>query len=284
MRAQPRLTGAISAERQLTERDHQLLDLLADHQVLTTEQIARLLFASPDVARKRLVLLTRRGVLARFRACQRPGSQSWRYTLGPLGAIIHAAAADRPLPTAAKTHEKTLKLARSPRLQHLLGVNDFFVNLATHARAHDGCALTEWLSERDVTDACARIVRPDGYGQWRENGRSIGFFLEYDTGTETLDRLVGKLDGYRDLVEAGINRPVLFVLPGGKRQANFHDLAANPDIAGRVPVATTTGDDIATASAAGRIWLLLADPARYCLIDLSRCAENTAHLRNQNHY
>lgn len=276
MSAQPRLAGAIGAERQLTGRDNELLDLLADHEVLTTEQITRLLFPSSDVARKRLVLLSRRGILARFRACQRPGSQSWRYTLGPVGATIHAAAHGRALPTTAKTQEKTLRLARSPRLEHLLGVNDFFVDLAAHARARAYCALTEWLSERDATDACARIVRPDSYGQWRENGRTVGFFLEYDLGTETLDRLVGKLDGYRELADAGINQPVLFVFPGRKRQANFHDSAAkSPSTRRRVSIASTTAGDISRIGAAERVWLDSAGPARHRLIDLASTAGNT---------
>lgn len=43
------------------------------------------------------------------------------------------------------------------------------------------------------------IVRPDGYGRWHQDGREVDFFLEYDRGTEPLDRLAAKLAGYRKL-------------------------------------------------------------------------------------
>jgi Replication-relaxation len=41
------------------------------------------------------------------------------------------------------------------------------------------------------------LVRPDGYGCWSENGSLLEFYLEYDTGTETLTSVAGKLPRYR---------------------------------------------------------------------------------------
>ncbi|MQA02164.1 MAG: hypothetical protein GEV07_05365 [Streptosporangiales bacterium] len=264
------VVDAVEAQRQITDRDHTLLTLLADHQVLTTEQIARTLFASDNVARKRLVLLTRRGVLARFRSCTRPGSQSWRYTLGPLGAMVHAASTGTAtIPTAAKTYERTLKLARSPRLAHLLGVNEFFTRLAAHARANPEYELVDWLSERHATAACARIVHPDGYGTWRDNNHDIGFFLEYDTGTEKLDTVTEKLTGYRELADAGISHPALFVFPGAKRENNFHDkITRNTPALYRLPVASTTIENLAHTTPASRVWLAVGAPARCDLTHL----------------
>lgn len=63
-----------------------------------------------------------------------------------------------------------------------------------------------WWSERQATAAFGKIVRPDGYGEWVEHGRRVGFFL-VDHGTEPLPRLLDKLTGYRHLTELGIHHP-----------------------------------------------------------------------------
>ena len=263
------IADAIDAQRQTTDRDHQIISLLAQHQALTTEQITRVAFDSPITATHRLALLTRRGVLARFRRCQRPGSQSWRYTLGTLGAMMHAAEHGQPIPRASRVAERILALAQSPRLEHLLGINDFFTALIGHARQHDGCALGAWWSERQTARTVGEIVRPDGYGEWTEHERTVGFFLEYDTGTETLGRLVDKLDAYRQLADAGVHRPVLFVLPGVVRQNNLHaEISRHPH---RELVVATVATDQLTATGhgpAGPVWLVVGSNQRVRLIDL----------------
>ena len=265
----PSVTDAIAAQRQLTPRDLDLLGLLADHRVLTAHQITRLLFTDANTARKRLVLLTGRGVLARFRACIRPGSQEYRYTLGPLGAMIHAATTDRPIPTPRTVHEKILKLSRNPQLEHQLGINEFFTRLHHHARTVPGCELLEWWNERDATEACAKIARPDGYGQWHENGRAVRFFLEYDTGTEPLPQVVDKLHGYRDLRTGGLCLPVLFVLPAAKRQHNLHRiLTEQPTLTTGLTIATTTFADLDTDHPAAPVWQLPGHTARHRLATL----------------
>jgi hypothetical protein len=71
------------------DRDRWLIELLAQHRVLTAEQITALAFDHIKRAWRRLRLLCQRGVLARFRRHVQPGTQSWRYTLGPLGATVN---------------------------------------------------------------------------------------------------------------------------------------------------------------------------------------------------
>ena len=51
------VADAITAGRQLTSRDRELIALLADHRALTTDQIARLFYGHDNTARKRLALL-----------------------------------------------------------------------------------------------------------------------------------------------------------------------------------------------------------------------------------
>ncbi len=48
-------------------------------------------------------------------------------------------------------------------------------------------------------DDRARLPRPDAAATWAQDSRVISFLLEYDTGTEHLAVLAGKLDGYHVL-------------------------------------------------------------------------------------
>lgn len=289
---------AVGEYARLTGRDRELLALLARHQVFTTDQIHRLFYDSLTTAQHRLPLLARRGVLARFRHHQPRGTQAWRYTLGVRGAVLHATAVGATPPAPSRTTARVLALAGSPRLAHLLAVNDVFVSLTHHARTHPGRHLTEWWDEHTTTAAVGRIVRPDGYGEWTEHhpdhprGRAeqpvaVGFFLELDRGTEPLPRVVGKLLGYRHLAEAGITRPVLFWLPTTVRERHLHDhpalrattssvtaggaASAGATAGGGLVVATTAADVLAAtgASPADAVWWRPGTPARVRLVDLA---------------
>ena len=74
----------------------------------------------------------------------------------------------------------------------------------------------------------ASHARPDGYGRWSEQApgqpaAATDFFLEYDTGTEPLTRVVAKLAGYAALAaRTGITTPVLFWLRSPSREAALH--------------------------------------------------------------
>ncbi|MFI5587223.1 replication-relaxation family protein [Amycolatopsis sp. NPDC051758] len=260
---------AIDAGRHLADRDRLLIGLLAEHRVLTTEQITRVAFTSPITAQHRLARLTARGVLARFRRCLPYGSQSWRYTLGMLGVMMRAAHTGRPIPRRSRITETILSLAESPRLDHLIGINDFFSRLHHTANNSEGNMLAEWWPERKVAESVGEIVRPDSYGQWRESGRSVSFFVEYDNGTETLERLVNKFEGYRNLAMADISHPILFVFSNSERQNNFHRVASGRyrDLAG-LSVASTAAADYVDTSPAGAVWLPVAARERRRLIDL----------------
>lgn len=93
----------------------------------------------------------------------------------------------------------------------MTGASWFFVSLARHAR-EDGGELTEWLNEAETVlsfehatgwvDLRSRFPNPDGAGTWAQDGRQVRFLLEYDTGSENLPALAGKLDGYQALASA----------------------------------------------------------------------------------
>jgi len=268
-RAPVRLDNPLRVLSSLTERDRWIIELIAEHQVFTTSQLAELAFVGLDTAQRRLVRLYRLGVLDRFRWRVAVGSINWHYTLGPIGSQLVAAGRGVDAPRPAEMRRRTMRLAGSPRLDHLLGCNGFFTALTARARQQPGTALAEWWSERRCAEHYGQIVRPDAYGAWVEDGRRAEFFLEYDMGTETLGRLVDKLAGYADLVAAGGPAyPVLFWLPTAAREAAFHRLLGRPP----VPVATAAADLAATLdlSPAEEVWLPVFAETRERLAHLNR--------------
>jgi hypothetical protein len=80
-----------------------------------------------------------------------------------------------------------------------VAVNGFFCTLARAARDRADRALVAWWSERRCAARWGRLVRPDGYGRWRDADAEIDFFVEVDRATEPAWRLADKLDGYATL-------------------------------------------------------------------------------------
>ncbi|MHB8449302.1 MAG: replication-relaxation family protein [Mycobacteriales bacterium] len=236
----------------LTDRDRYLCRLLAEHRVLTTSQISELAFGSPTTAQHRLVCLHRLGILTRFRRYAPAGSEPWHYALGLLGAQLVAAETGVTAPSPAALRSRTLALAGSSHLDHLVGVNTFFTSLAGYARRTGGTAALEaWWSERRTAGEYGEFARPDGYGVWREHSARVAFFLENDTGSEPLPRVVAKLAGYADLADADGQPTVLvFWLPGARREAGLRRALGEPTI----PVATASRT---LGGPAGAVWLPL---------------------------
>jgi len=233
----------------LTERDRAICRLLWTHRVLTTEQLAAVFFDSLVSAQHRLVTLYRLGVLERFRALRPVGSESWRYSLGPAGAALVAAERGEEAPRPTTVRAQVTRLAAGPRTTHAVGVNGFFCSLAAYARRHAGCQLAEWWSERRTAAEWGDLVRPDAYGEWAEGAQSVSFFLEYDTGSESLARVAAKLAGYADVAAAeGTARPVLFWLARPGREAELHR------VIGRAPVPVATAAASVGACPAEAVW------------------------------
>ncbi|MEV0398278.1 replication-relaxation family protein [Polymorphospora rubra] len=279
----------LRVQSQLTGRDHVLLGWLADHGVLTSFQIAHALFPTLDYAQERLRKLTLLGVVDRFRP-QKPdgGSHPYHYVLAQLGVEVVSAQRGEDLPRKDRARKRRWHLTNRANLPHLLGTNQFFTDLAGHARTHPDSQLLRWwpaarcqgtgafadLDNNDIAIlAYTARVRPDGHGIWAEHDQRVPFFLEYDTGTERpLHRLVDKIDGYLALAAVtGQVWPVLFWLHSTTREHRLHHLLTEADIA--YPVATAThnvtgrGHDPAEA-----VWWLHptgASAGRFRLADLA---------------
>ena len=210
----------------ITGRDRLLLQLLDDHQVLTTGQIHRMLFSARRTCQIRLNELAALGLVERFRFPRDGGgSQPWHWTLGHNGHRFQAAAHERPEPTPRASNQTVQRLSANPHLPHLVLANEFFVRLTEHARRHTEARLDRWWSEQ-VTTKQYRTITADGHGLWSDDGVTVGFFLEADTGTEPLrSRVVSKLDRYAKLIRRGGPRyPVLFWLGSEQREEHLHRL------------------------------------------------------------
>ena len=173
----------------LTTRDHILLGWLADHGVLTSFQIAHALFPSVDFAQERLRKLTNLKVLGRFRP-QKPdgGSYPYHYVLDQLGVDVVAAQRGEPMPRRDQARLRRWHLTNRANLPHLLGTNQFFIDLAGYARTHPGASLDRWWpaarcqqmgafaepGEDNVTVLAYRPrVRPDGHGIFTHGLRRV---------------------------------------------------------------------------------------------------------------
>jgi hypothetical protein len=251
----------------LTDRDRQLCRLVFEHRVLTTSQLAQLAFTNLVTAECRLVTLYRLDLLDRFRPRRDTGSAPYHYVLGGLGAALLAADRGIEPRELGWRRDKALAIAYNQRLSHIVGTNGFFTALAGHARRHPrrDAELAAWWSERHCRQTWGEIVRPDGYGRWREHERVLDFFLEYDNATEPTDRVAAKLDGYTALARAkDLFTPTLFWLPSPGREASVRHALGRPE----VPVATANALD--GRNPAEAVWLPLGHQhPRRRLIDIA---------------
>ncbi|GGU39635.1 replication-relaxation family protein [Lentzea flava] len=267
----------------LTPRDKWIARMLWEHRVLTSHQITEMAFPSFRSGRLRLRELYTWGVVDRFQPFVTVGTAPMHYVLAPAGAAVLAAEDGLDVKEMGYRHDRAFSIAHSLRLAHTVGVNEWFAALVAHARQSQRAEeLTAWWSETRCARHFGDLVKPDGYGRWRDGDRQLEWFLEFDFGTEVLSKLAGKLAGYAALAQAsGITTPLLIWLPTSRREAAARRALAQVwrelDDPRTVPVATAAAALLDPASAhpspADAVWLPLdAKPGtsqRQRLADLS---------------
>jgi hypothetical protein len=281
----PRTTGRLARSPQLaadlaarlTARDRWLLRMICEHRVLTTAQVTQLAFGTTRAATARMTTLYAYRAVDRFRPLAPAGSSPLHFILDEAGAMLLAEEDGITTSELGYRRDRSTSVALSPRLAHDTGANGIFTALAATARASGGAqALECWWGERRCAAAWGDRARPDGYGRWTEQPpgqppATVDFFLEYDTGTEPLSRVVAKLAGYAALAaRTGITTPVLFWLPGTRRETGLHARLAGPPppgIPGAACAAQIPGVPVATAAPgtspqgpAGAAWLPASSP------------------------
>jgi hypothetical protein len=229
-----------------TDRDRWLLAMLYEHQVLTTDQITTLAFGIPRTARARLTTLTALTLIERTRSNPAvAGSSHYLYTLAPAGAALLAAGRDLDLKALRYDRAKARRAALRPDLPHTIGCNTLMIRLATTSpRAATDGQLVTWLGALTCLRRWGDQIRPDAYGHYTRPGpgAGCGFFLEYDTGSESLTQLAAKVHGYVRFARNHTgHHPILIHTSSPAREANLHALLTETHGISPVPIATATG-------------------------------------------
>jgi hypothetical protein len=215
---------AVSGSPAPARRYAQLLLLIGRHPCLTIAQLATLLGAGVDRIRRLENQLMEEGLLRAIEVSELPDGMHFtsdafsrlnlveitglgrRRLAGWLGLSSESATRFHGvMGNGGSSAGRRWRLLRT--LPHTIGANGVFVALAVAAgsarRAGGGDQLVEWRSAA----ACERRhCKPDGYGCYRRDGRSYGFFLEYDRGTEGRRKYAAKFRAYyryRDGGQAG---------------------------------------------------------------------------------
>lgn len=277
----------------LGDRDRRILAVLDAYKVLTTNQLAALEFPSVDRAQHRLSILWRRGLVWRWRPTLAwGGSAPHHYALGYAGAKLLAAQrlADPPRPGAWET--RLTRLAESPQLRHLLGINQFFCDLVAYAKAREReCVgpergfggLTWWLSEAHSREWIGvqwdEMARPDGIGCFEAGGRMVRFFLEYDTGTESHQRLLDKVQRYERMLTDRFG-VVLFWFHSAARETAFHRTLARFYREDEPPFVIASGsrDHGDPHGPAGAVWAVYGAARAHARADSARWRVRLADL------
>jgi len=253
--ARPRLSADLLANltARLTSRDRWLLAMLWEHRVLTTFQIAQLAFGSVTTCAHRMHHLWWLRAVDRIQPFTPTGSAPMHYVLGDAGAAVLATRLGITIAQLGYRRDQAMAIFHSAILAHTTGTNGVFTALAARARVRPFCELAEWWPETRCASVWGDLARPDGYGRWREHDTETDFFLEYDTGTETIRQVAAKLPGYADLATVtGITTPVLFWFPTRKRETSARAAFTGTP----VPIATTIGEG--GTQPAGPVWLPIA--------------------------
>jgi hypothetical protein len=262
--------------RHLTERDRKVALTLYEQQLLTTDQLRLLFFSSQRRAQDRLLLLYRQRVLDRFypASIRGAGKPQAHWLLDEAGAHLVAASLDldrKQLPWQRRADWRS-----HPQLAHRLEINRFVTDLIEATLPDPALGIGAWFGSRE---AAARIgermrgrVRPDAELFLLSPAGPVNLLLEWDRGTETLERLAEKLCRYRTaerkLYDYPGPRSILFVVPGARRLRALHELAANLDRDGW-PILATTTVELHRAGPLAPIWQRLdTDQARCSLVGL----------------
>lgn len=194
----------------LTERDLDILELVADYRLLNTPQIHALVNGHPRSLSSRLSRLFHHGYL------DRPIHQL-QLRIEKRSPLIYSLSAKgaRTLAEQRLRHDLLARLFRkmghvkSPYLAHTVMVSQFRACLSLACQQRDDVALTRWqIPERRLTRVMLAgyqvPVIPDAHFSLSRGGYSVYFFLEADRGTMSHPRFLRKLQAYWQLRQTQI--------------------------------------------------------------------------------
>lgn len=231
----------------LQERDREIVRIVFEHRVISSDDIQLLVAGSDQMVLRRLQKLFHSGYLDRPRSQRQRGNGPMVYAIGQKGAALLAAqSGQRP---GADWAEKNRQLG-AQYLEHALMVSRFQAALRFALRANGSAALERWLGDGVIRDSVVvehetsteRIpIAPDAFFTVKllnePDGRNrVHVFLEADRGTMTAKRFLTKLRGYWHWWRAGRqerlgikNFQVLTVARTTERTAGLCEVAGELD-------------------------------------------------------
>ena len=210
----------------LTQRDLAILMCLEAYRYLNLHQLELLSFPSSRSAQIRLKQLKDLGLLHRWKVIEPPGitRRPSVFLLSPRGArVLAATRSEDPRPLVRQARMAELHCLN---VTHDLEANGFFVDLAVASRDLPDQGLYHWVGEAAMRLAFRSGKRrsrlgegapaSDGWGRFLTPSGEVIFELEWDRGTESLQRLELKIKSYigyfKNRRDAELHH-VLFVLP-----------------------------------------------------------------------
>lgn len=259
---------AVTAGRLLDQRDREILIALFDYRLLSTSQLKILFFSSLRRCQDALKRLCDLQVIARDRPFQQVGTGKVESLWTPTEMGVRVVAV-----TLGKARSRLDWMPRHSfhvsdrQLDHLLGVNRFFVSLVEATLAHPGHGLEKWVVAKQVQSQ-NNWVTHDGFGRYQHQGGACDFYFEYDRGTEWHDQLVRKLRGYVLMAikwteEGPVHFPsVLVVVPNEKREKAFdramkatvESLDIGPKVAVTLPMFIASEELLSQLGVLGKVW------------------------------
>ena len=191
----------------LQERDRELVRVVSQHRVISSDDLQLLVAGSNQTILRRLQKLFHNGYLDRPRSQRQRGNAPMVYALGQKGAEL--VASDAGAKAAGDWSEKN-RLIGPTYLEHALMVSRFQTALRFSLRERGNASLDRWCSDGAIRDAVVvehdasteRIpIAPDAFFTLRllnepEGRNRVHVFLEADRGTMTTKRYFTKIRGY----------------------------------------------------------------------------------------
>ncbi|MDE3721438.1 replication-relaxation family protein [Nocardiopsis sp. N85] len=262
----------------ITPRDRRILTDLYEHNVLTTHHLHRLHFegCSRRTVNQRMSQLRLYRLVAPFRPYTHAGTSPHHWVVDQLGAQLLAAQRQSEPAELDYRADHRMRVAHSLRLGHVLGLADTFVAFTLAARRTSSASLECWYSERESARRWGRHIRPDAYIQWNQDQTVLHAFVEYDTGTEPLTKVVRKMGGYTSLaLESGLASIALFAVHSDRRAEHLlaklsAESAADPR---KVGAYVATHERLRARGPDEAVWRAPGDPGGpwLRLVDIARC-------------
>lgn len=187
----------------LQPRDREIMVYVHEFKYLTREQIQRLFdFNCVTRANVRLRKLYDHSYLSRHFLPTIRGSSKAVYFLGPKGmeVVSEDLGVDISKPKINRKGFKDLFL------NHQLALNDVRIAITLAIKENTQMSLDCWLNEDACLQECGRskrLIRPDAYFRFLNNGRIYSFFLEVDRSTMSHSRFRSRTQSYLEYAQSG---------------------------------------------------------------------------------